>query len=100
MNISAINSTTPVFSGKYKVNANQNMPSGEACIDRDLMLGMWLNQVNNYEQISTKFDKFFSGVYNENKTAPCNVIYDIPDSEDAHFEKCMNNCGQKFEKIA
>ena len=100
MNISSINYATPSFSGKYRVNVNQEMPNGEACLERDLMLGIWLNQVNNYEQISKKMDDFFHGEYENNKLAPCNVIYDIPDTENNHFEDCLNKCGQTFTRIA
>lgn len=100
MNISAINSTSPAFSSKYQLNINQTMPDGRPSIDRDLMLGIWLNQAKNEEDITTKINEFFKNEYNNNQIASCNVIYDIPNSEDAHFEKCMNKVGQKFSKIA
>ncbi len=100
MNISSINTVTPHFTGEYLLNANQTMPNGEACLERDLMLGVWLQEAKNQNDIYTKITDFFKGEYNEDNTAPCVVKYNIPDSRDSKFEDCMNKCGQKFEKIA
>lgn len=95
MGIDALN-----FCGKYELNANQKMPDQKACLMRDYMLGATCSYARNGEVVSQKLADFYNGQYNKDKSAPCNIVFDIPSNLDAQFEENMNKVGQKFNKIA
>ncbi len=88
------------FAGKYQLNANQTMPSQEACLKRDYMLGVACGYAQNGDEISKKLANFYNGVYNIDKNAPFDVVFEIPDNMNATFEDCMSKVGQKFNKLA
>lgn len=95
-----LSSLGPSFSGKYQLNANQEMPSQEDCLKRDYMLGVACGYALNGDSVSKELANFYNGKYNIDKFAPCNVVFDIPDNMDSTFEDHMNKLGQKFDKLA
>ena len=98
MSISAINSNLN-FTGKYQVNANQEMSSQDNCLKRDALMGFWATKSKDGDKIQQQLKDFYTGPYNENKTAPLNITFEIADSEDKDFEESMKIVGQKFDKI-
>ena len=98
MNIAAVNS--PSFSGTYQLNANQEMPTKEACLKRDAMIGAWSTKAQNGDEVAKQLTDFYTNDYEKNKTAPCNINLVLTDTDDANFEDSMNQCGQKFTKLA
>ena len=96
MNVSASNLN---FSGKYKLNANQQMKTPEECLKRDFALGFWLGKSKDGEKIGKDLTDFYNGAYKQDKAQQINIILDIPDSEDKNFEESMSIVGQKFDKI-
>lgn len=99
MSISAINSNIN-FTGKYQVNANQDMKDQDTCLNRDALMGFWAGKSKDGEAIHKQLTDFYTGnVYKENKSAPLDITFDIPDSEDKNFEESMNLVGQKFNKV-
>lgn len=98
MSIKAIGST-PNFTGKYSLNANQQMDTAEACLKRDALMGFWAVRAKNGEKVQNKLIDFYKGDYETNKTKELNIKFNLPDSMDKDFEESMNYIGQKFEKI-
>ncbi len=88
------------FTGTYRVNVNQLNKKGYPSVDRDLMLGVWMTEAKNGNEIHSKIEKFFTNEYNKDETAPCFVNYVIADKDDSRFEEDMKECGQKFTKLA
>ncbi len=87
------------FAGKYQLNANQAMPNQDACLKRDYMLGVACGYAYNGEEVSKKLADFYNGLYNKDKSAPFNVVFNIPENQEAMFEESMSKVGQKFDKI-
>ncbi len=89
------------FSGKYQVDANQEMKTPEDCLKRDKAIGVVLgsnpNEVN--EASIKKLNKFINEEYKANPSAPCKLDIVVDDKYDKDFEKLMNAVGQKFSKI-
>jgi hypothetical protein len=95
MSIDAVN-----FTGKYQVNANQQLSNQETCLKRDALMGFWSAKSKDGEAIHKQLTDFYQGdVYKANKSAPLDITFNIPDSEDKNFEESMNLVGQKFNKI-
>lgn len=94
MSIDAVN-----FTGKYQVNANQQLPNQETCLKRDALMGFWSEKSKDGDKIQKDLKDFYTTTYNQDKTAPLNITFDIPDSEDKNFEDSMNLVGQKFNKV-
>lgn len=92
---------TQNFSGKYQIDANQEMKSAEQCLNRDKAVGVALasnpNKVN--EESIKKLNKFINEEYKANPSAPCKLDIVVDDKYDKDFEKLMNTVGQKFSKI-
>ena len=88
------------FTGRYEVNANQTMPTKDACLKRDASIGFWAQRSKDGEKIHSQLKDFYTGDYKTNPSKPLNIVFDIPDSEDKNFEETMNMVGQKFNKLA
>lgn len=100
MNVSAVTQNSTAFSGKYQLNANQEMPNKDACLIRDTMIGAWCAKAQNGEATVKQLQDFLNTTYKTDPKAPCNIDLVISDADDANFEDCMNKCGQKFTKLA
>ena len=87
------------FAGKYQLNANQAMPNQDACLKRDYMLGVACGYAYNGEEVSKKLADFYNGLYNKDKSAPCDVVFNIPKNQEVMFEESMSKVGQKFDKL-
>ena len=89
------------FSGKYQIDANQEMKTSEACLARDKAVGMMLalndNDVNKASV--EKLNGFLKNEYKANTSAPCKLDILVDDKYDKDFEKVMNTVGQKFSKV-
>ena len=89
------------FSGKYQIDANQEMKSSEDCLKRDYAVGMLLgandNDVNKAS--AKKLNEFMNGEYKTNPSAPCKLDIVVDDKYDKDFEKLMDTVGQKFSKV-
>ena len=94
-NVSPVN-----FRGKYQINANQTMPTKEACLKRDFAVGFWINNAENSNELQSKFKNFIESDYDENKTKPCILTFEFDNKYDHDFEETMNVVGQKFNKLA
>lgn len=100
MNINLCSKVAQSFSGRYQLNANQNMKNGEACLKRDYFIGVIAEQSKNSEEVMKKLKDFYSGPYNNNQNAPCEIVLELPNAVDNKFEQAMNALGQKFSKLA
>ena len=87
------------FTGKYTVNANQEMKDQETCLKRDALMGFWAANSKDGEKINQQLKDFYVGEYKTNPNAKLDITFDIPDNKDADFEKSMNLVGQKFDKV-
>lgn len=96
-----ISNLSQSFSGKYQIDANQKMETPEKCLNRDkavgIVLGLNENDVNKASL--KKLNKFMTGKYKTNPTAPCKIDILVDDKYDKDFEKIMNTVGQKFSKV-
>ena len=98
MTINAIDSTS--FTGKYQLNANQTMPDQETCLKRDALMGFWASKSKDGDKIHQQLKDFYvSDEYKKDNSKALDVTFEIPDSDDADFEKSMNIVGQKFNKV-
>ena len=95
LNMSPVN-----FRGKYQIDANQNMPTQEACLKRDFAVGFWINQAKNGAELQTKFRDFIQGDYSNDVNKPCKLTFELDDKMNQDFEETMNIVGQKFDKLA
>ena len=100
MNVSAVTQNSTAFSGKYQLNANQEMPNKEACLKRDTMIGVWSAKAKNGDEVAKQLTDFYNTTYNTDAKAPCNINLVLTDAYDANFEDSMKQCGQKFTKLA
>lgn len=98
MNLNGVSSVG--FNGKYKLDANQKMPNNDACYMRDMTVGFWTAQAKNRDTVEKQLKDFYMGPYEKDKTAPCNVVLELPDHHDKEFEKAMNMVGQNFSRLA
>ncbi len=87
------------FTGKYTLNANQSMPSQEACLKRDSLIGFWTTKAKDGDKVYEKLKNFFQTDYNKNPNAKLDIILEIPDAEDKNFEESMKKVGQNFSKL-
>ena len=94
-NISSVN-----FQGKYQINANQTMPTKEACLKRDFAVGFWINQADNSTELQSKFKDFIAGEYKEDVIKPCDLTFELDDKYNHDFEETMKSVGQNFDKLA
>lgn len=88
------------FKSKYQINANQELPSQEACLKRDFAVGFWINAAENGNKLQSEFKNFINGEYKNDVTKPCNLTFELDDKYDHDFEETMNLVGQKFNKLA
>lgn len=88
------------FTGVYETNINQNMPTNNACLKRDAVVGYWSQMAKNSDNIRTQLKDFYMGDYNIDSRKPLYVIFDVPNSEDDNFEQSMYMVGQEFDKLA
>jgi hypothetical protein len=95
------NLQSPQFTGKYTLNANQAMPSHKECLTRDAFVGAMGSIAKNSQEIQSKLNDFYApeGTYAKNEWAPCNLTFDLKDSDDKLFENCMTQIGQRFNKV-
>jgi hypothetical protein len=96
------NLQSPQFTGKYTLDANQTMPSKRDCLVRDSFIGAMGSIAKNSQEIQAKLDAFYApeGAYSKNVFAPCNLTFDLKDSDNKFFEESMTKIGQNFDKIA
>lgn len=90
----------PSFAGKYQLNANQTMKDQETCLKRDALLGFWTTNAKDGEKVAKQMKDFYTGDYEKDKTAKLDIVLEIPNEQDADFEKSMQLVGQNFSKIA
>ena len=90
----------PSFAGKYQLNANQTMKDQDTCLKRDALLGFWATNAKDGDKITQQMKDFYTGAYEKDKTAALDIVLEIPDAQDADFEKSMQAVGQNFSKIA
>jgi hypothetical protein len=78
------------------------MPSQKDCLTRDAFIGAMGSIAKNSQEIQSKLNDFYApdGAYSKNVTAPCNLTFDLKDSDNKRFEECMTQIGQHFDKIA
>jgi hypothetical protein len=93
---------SPNFTSRYKLDANQEMPSQDACLTRDAFIGAWGAQAKNSKSVLQKLNAFYSqhGAYEQDKNTPCEITLNLKDTDDNNFEYCMEQIGQKFSKLA
>ena len=89
------------FAGKYQINANQNMPSQEACLKRDALVGFWTGKAKNGEEIQKQLKDFYTGnEYAKDPNKKLDIVLELDDADNAEFEKSMDVVGQKFSTVA
>ena len=90
----------PSFAGKYQLNANQEMKDQDTCLKRDALMGFWSTKAKDGDKIAQQMKDFYTGDYEKDKGAKLDIVLEIPDDQDAYFEKSMQAVGQNFSKIA
>ena len=98
MSLNAMSSLN--FTGKYSMNANQTMPSQDACLKRDNLVGFWTTKAKDGEKVYKQLKDFYLNDYNKNPNAKLDIVLELPDAEDKNFEESMKKVGQNFSKLA
>lgn len=100
MTVGSINSLQS-FTGKYQLNANQEMPNQDACLKRDALIGFWSTQAKDGGAVADQLKNFYtSDAYKKDPNAKLDITLEIADDKDKEFEDSMNAVGQKFDKVA
>ena len=97
MRLNSINNIN--FSSKFKLDANQDLPTRNDCILRDGVIGFWTSRCDNHKQIHKQINDFFQINYKDHRDQPLYIVLNIPNDCDENFKESMKMCGQKYEKI-
>ncbi len=99
MTVGSVNSVQS-FTGKYQLNANQQMSNLDECLKRDALIGFWSTQAKDGGSVADGLQEFYkSERYKNNPNVKLDITLELPDNRDAEFEQSMKSIGQKFNKV-